>query len=120
MKFGIENLKLLLSVIFSFVTVGDKMGHENSWATRASHLFGFFPKLMTLGSIKWALLDDEIKDIDGEEREALTAHIKKEFDIIDDKLEVTIEKGLSLAASLGSTVKTVSEFIEEIKGYFKK
>jgi hypothetical protein len=120
MKFGIENLKLLLSVIFSFVTTGDKMGHETSWPARMTHLFGFFPSLMILSAIKWDLLDDEVKDVDDVERVELIKFIKEKFDIVDDKLEAVLEEGLTLAANIGSMVKTVIGFIERVKEFFKK
>ncbi len=118
MKFGIENLKLLMMVIFSFITVGDKMGHENNWPSRMSHLFGFFPSLMTLGSIKWDLLDDEVKDIDDVEKAELIEYMKENFNIMDDKLESMVEEGLEIAATAGSFVKTIKAFIEKVKGFF--
>ena len=119
-KFGIENLKKLLTVFFKFVNVGDKMGHENNWGSRMSHLFGFFPTLMTLGSIEWSLLDDEIKDVDDSERLGLTSWAKQEFDIIDDKLELLIEEGLDFAAYVGGAVVRIKAFIAKVKDYFKK
>ena len=120
MKFGIENLKLLLAFIFAFVKIGDKMGHENNWASRMSHLFGFLPALMTLGAIKWDQLDDEVKDIDDLEKAELVVWSKQKFDIIDDKLEVLIEDGLEFAAFIGGIVSKTKIFISKIKAYFKK
>jgi len=119
MKFGIENLKLLIGVILSFITIGDKMGHENNWTSRWAHLVGFLPSLMSLGSINWSLLDDEVKDIDDSEKEEIRLFVNEKFDILDDKLEETIEEALAIAAQVGSFVKVVSEFVKKIKAFFK-
>ena len=120
MKFGIENLKALMIVILAFVNVGDKMGHENNWASRMTHLFGFFPHLLSLGSIKWEDLDEEIKDVDDVEKAELLQTMKEKFDIIDDKLEEVVEEGLEIAANIGGFVKTVKSFIEKVKTFFNK
>lgn len=119
-KFGIENLKRLLAVFCSFVMMGDKMGHENNWSSRMTHLFGFFPSLMDLGSIKWSELDDEVKDVSEDEKSELMLHLKEKFDLVDDKLESLVEEGLDFAAYVGGVVTKAIDYINKVKDYFKK
>jgi hypothetical protein len=119
-KMGIENLKALLTVIVSFIVVGDKMGHESNWNARLSHLFGLIPQLTGLSGIVWSQIDDEIKDLDLAEKEVLLTTFKEKFDIIDDKLEAMIEEALSLATEIGVFVKKVIAFVDKTKDFFKK
>ena len=47
-------------------------------------------------------------------------NLKKEFDIIDDKLEALIEEALDLASKIGGFIKTVINFVDKVKDMFKK
>lgn len=119
-KMGIENFKKLYVIILKLVNTGDKMGHKNNWGDRMSVLFGIFPMLMTLSSIKWNQVLPEAKDLDEAERGELVEVTKEELDLEDDKLEEAVEKAIAMTHETVSMVGKIIAFIKDVKALFKK
>lgn len=119
MSKGISNFLPLVLVVIHAINTGDKMGHENNWPNRITHLIGFFPRLMGLASIKWDEISPEFKDLDAEERKTVLEEVKKEFDIIDDKLEFLVEDAFSMTSKVVNTVVEAIAYVKKTKEYFK-
>lgn len=114
-KMGIDNVKKLFTIVLKFVNAGDKMGHKNNWGDRMSLLFGFFPILMGLSSIKWNEIGPEFKDIDQAEQLELITLTKETFDLVDDELEEVVETALEMVNEIiGMVLKTIS-FVKRVK-----
>src|SRR5690606_41545942 len=94
-KFGIENLKPLVSLGIELGNVADKMGRSKG-AARFGHLLMLTDEAMALGSVDFSKVKAEIKDLDESEKQQLKDHLKAKFDIVDDKLEVAIESGIDI------------------------
>lgn len=94
-KLGITNLKPVVSLAIELGNVADKVG-RNTGATRYLHLMDLFDELTALGSVDFKQVSKEIKDLDEAERKELHDHLKLKFDIVDDKLELAIEQGISI------------------------
>ena len=113
-KLGISNLKPIVSLGIELGNVADKVG-RNTGASRYLHLMDLFDELTALGSVEFKKVGAEIKDLDEAERKELHEHIKVKFDIVDDKLEMAIEKGLSLVERQYGLVKEAMELAKELK-----
>jgi hypothetical protein len=51
----------------------------------------------------------ELKDMDESEKQELKDYIKSEFDIANDKLEVTIEKALAVVIDIYGLIQTIRQ-----------
>lgn len=114
-KKGITNIIPVLFVAIELGNVGDKMGRSKG-AARYGHLLQLTDELMGLGAVDFSELKKEIKDLDAQERLELHAKIKEKFDIVDDKLEIAIEKGLELLEMQYQVVEGSIALYKEIKG----
>ena len=123
-KLDYKNVEKLTLAVIALGNIGDQAGHTNNWAMRAQVIIGGLMansvKLMNLTNLDFSLIDDEVKDLDAEERKQLIETVKAEFDIVDDKLEEVIEKALEKVVTLGGFVKELMEFVTEVKDLFKK
>lgn len=117
---GIENFKKLYIIVLKLVNTGDKMGHKNNWGDRMSILFGLFPMLMNLSSIKWGEIGPEMKDFDESERIEIVQVTIDELDLQDDNIEEAVEKSISMTNKIVGMVNEVIELVNSIKKLFKK
>jgi len=70
---------------------------------------------MALGSVDFAKVKAEIEDLDASEKEELKAHLSAKFDIVDDKLELAIEKGIDILERAYSLVQESIALSKELK-----
>lgn len=99
-KFGIENLK-------KAAKFGIELGEQLSSVLedgklKAVEMLSFIDELMQLPGVVNAAseIKQEVFDLDATERAELSDYIKGEFDIANDKIEIAIEAGLDVIASV--------------------
>ena len=83
-QFGIENLK-------KAAKLGIELGEQTSEVLEDG-------KLKALEMLSF--IENEVLELDAEDRAALNAYIQVEFDIPNEKLESIIEAGLNVVISL--------------------
>jgi hypothetical protein len=110
MKLGIEKLK---GAVETAITIGKKVteiladGHV-SLLEGAS--LGFSSAMDAIQVVKNAKsIWDEIKDLDGAEKEELNQYIQLKFDIDNDKVERTVEDTLMLIITIANYGGSMSE-----------
>lgn len=99
MKYGIENIKKLLSFGFAFAT--ELSSDLKDGKISFFEGLGMVTNIMQVPGIvkSWAAIKQELTDLDQTERHQLYDFIQNEFDIESDNIEVFVEKCLSWVIS---------------------
>jgi hypothetical protein len=113
-KLGIENLKKVVKLIAALAGVGDKIGHDTS-VSRWGNLFELIGAVREIAGLQWSQVLPEIKDLDAVERAEIEKVFKDQFDLVDDKLEAAIEKGIAIAEKQVAVVQEASDLVKELK-----
>lgn len=111
--FGIENLKKCFDVL---IEGGNVAGHayedKKITVADAGHLMMLLDELTALGSVDFAAVPKEAKDLDAAEVAALTEHLKTKFDIPQEDIEQKIEEGVALLARLAKDAIDVYAYVK--------
>lgn len=96
---GIENIKTLLGFLIGIAHRADKVTAEDSAGGKkitGTEWLGSVTLLTGVPAVIRAIpeLNDELNDLDDEERTELYEWVKEEFDISNDKLEAVIENAV--------------------------
>lgn len=105
---GINAIKEILSLVFGLVNVIDDVAVNHLGGLAAVLRFiPIIPKVApALHDI--SLVIPQLKDMSDAERAELKAFVASEFNISDDKLELTIEQVLDVAIDLSVLLKSLA------------
>ncbi len=92
---GVKNLWPMVALGVELGNVADDFGRSKG-AARYLHLMDLFDELMGLGKVDFKLAKEELKELDGADRDELKSLTKAKFDIEDDKLEHAIEEAMDI------------------------
>lgn len=114
---GYENLE---KAILLGVDLGEQVAQAAEDGFSWTDTFGFLPHLIKIPGIisKGDEIIAEFKDLDDQEREAILAKVKEQFDLPNDKVEEIAERALALflnLAALGQLIKG-KPIVEEGEG----
>lgn len=91
---GIANLMALATVIAASANVAGAVLHDNKVDLKdLPQVPAAISVVGQLSDIDFDQVEPEIKDLTGEEQDALAAHFKKVFDLENDDREQVIEQG---------------------------
>ena len=113
-KFGIDNLKKLVTFGAHLASVGDKIGHT-AGLEKWSKIITLFPDFMTLSSTDFKAARAELSDVDASERLVLEQVLKDEMDLVDDKLEMALESVITLAEKQIEVIVGAMELARSLK-----
>lgn len=113
-KIGIDNLKKLVTFGAHLASVGDKIGHT-AGIEKWMKITTLFPDFITLTSVDFKAVKAEIADLDASERLALEEAFKAEFDLVDDKLEISLEAVITLAEKQVEVIVGAIELAKSFK-----
>jgi len=119
-QFGVDNLIKIADVLLEGANVAEKMlKDEGNTMAKAAHAMLLFDELMMLPSTDFTKLDDEIKELDAEDKSKLEAHFKLKLNLADDQVEQSVERIFSMLLKVEGIVKElvalVASFKEESK-----
>lgn len=115
-QFGVDNLIKVSNVILEGGNVIDKiMKEEGGSMAKAAHAMMLFDELMMLPTINYDIIDDEIKELDAEDKAKLDAHFMAKLDIANDQVEESIEKVFSMILKLETIVKEILALVKSFK-----
>jgi len=110
-KIGIENLE---KVAKSLGNIGTQL--DRAWADKQINLedmdegIAIVMELPQLATVKYSQLDDEVKDLDEEEKVRMSNTFKSAFDLKNDSVEQNIEEGLIIVLGV---IRFVMIFIKK-------
>lgn len=113
-EFGIDQVKIALGLIIELGNVTDKMGRSQGMA-RYMHVTSLFDELMALGNLDADKLKKQIGEVSAEEMLEIKAFLSAKFDIVDNKLELAIEEGISIFTEIYALYKRTSALVTELK-----
>ena len=111
-KLGIEQYKIIFGLIIELGNVGDQMGRKKG-LSRYMTLIDLVDELVEFKDFSVEKFKAESKDFGPEDLVELNTFLQEKFDIADDRLELVIEKCLSISSK-------IFEIYEECKALAKK
>lgn len=114
MKYGIANILPLILLGVEMGNVADKIGRTKGMA-RYFKLTELFDEGVAVMGVDFKQVKEEIKDLDADEKLMIKNAIKEKFDIVDDKLELAIEKSLDIVENLMNVVQSSIDLFKELK-----
>ncbi len=115
-QFGVDNLIKIGDLVLEGANVLEKMTkEEGSGVAKAAHAMLLFDELMAIPSVDFSKLDDELKELDAEDKEKLNSHFKAKLDLENDKVEESVEKVFSMALKLEGVIKEVISLVSGFK-----
>ena len=93
-KLGIENLKMILEFLVTFLVGLTQAIKDRAYTQIAALIFTLlrYGNIVALAKMAW----DEFKDLSAEESALVSAHFAKVFDLRDDELEAKIEQAVAI------------------------
>lgn len=115
-KFGIENLKLLITFPIEIGNVAGTIleDSDKSWK-RWLKFISLMPEAISLMKIDWSKIKDEYLDLSDAEREELKELVKKKFDIHNDKIESVIENSFAILLDIEKAIHSAIKMFVESK-----
>jgi len=95
---GIDNLKIIFTVVITFLVDLVNVFRGGSWLTLLQTLFSLvrYGNIIVVAQVAWT----EFKDLDSQEVKALNAHFAAEFDLEDDAAEALIEEAVAIVPEI--------------------
>ena len=91
---GIDNIKIVLTILLTFLSDILNVFKTGNWLQLGQTLIG----LLQYGNIVMIAQQalEEFKDLDQQESEELSRHFAQEFDLQDDEVEAKIEQAVAV------------------------
>lgn len=112
-KYGIETIKKVLAVLIEAGNVLDKVKATPGPITgKLAFMLELTDELFALTGFSTAAFVQEVKDLDGAEKESLLAFLKEKLDLADDAVEAKVESGLALLVKLEGVIEEIVAFVK--------
>lgn len=113
---GIENIQKVGDFVADMANiVGDVFEDGAINAGDLDQLIPAGTAVLNLKGIKVSELGSELKDFSPEERESFIARLKERFDIPQDKIEMVVEKAISIINRQALVVEDAISLFQEFK-----
>lgn len=114
-QFGKENLRKTIMLVAEVGNVIDQMGRAKGQPGRLMPLLGLFDELTEFMTVDFTVVNKELEDLSGVEKDELLKEMQEKFDIVDDKLEAVFEKSIIALANMYDLYKSSMSLYELLK-----
>lgn len=114
-KFGITNIKLLIGLPIELGNIGDQIGHEGGDWKKYFKLAGALDEVVDVIKVDWKQLKPEFDDLSEVEKAEIKQYLCEKFKLVDESLEIVIEKSFTILFNIGSSIKEAIELFKGLK-----
>lgn len=112
MSFGIDNLKMLISLPTELGNVADAISGDTGDWKKYFKLVDILDEVIDIVRVDWSVVKEEFDDLTEEEVAELKVYVQNKFDIRDDKLETIIEESLEILLSMGELINKAIKLVK--------